>query len=279
MVRERLVLCVLAVILAIFVLVGAAAVLPVRVVVNGKPIISAVGWTRENGQLHGPIAPVVNALGASTTYLPASHTFAINTPDIWVHLGREPGGTTLTPYQTAGLAPVLVVRHRLAEEQWTAFQAVDPTAPLLARYEVVDVANLDLVAFDIDAGPKGDVGYSVVAYQYWALPDISRDVPRTGARLLKTTAPHTQSYTMQGPRFSTIRIDTVNYTVAPLAVARRQPRDVKDTADTRHDALIQGATGWTISRTILVTSRTIPATPEALATLDLSMQQVPGAMK
>lgn len=205
--RFRWVLLLLVLPLLLLLVLGAAGIISIKVTINGEAVPGP--WRMEHGKVVGPVAPVARALGARVDL--RENWLEIEQPSPWAELDMEPAWAIVGPHDSAALAPVVTLRRYLAEKQFASLTSQDPTAPVLARFEIVSGYSQGW-AFPPSASALDP--YILQAYLYWATP--AKDTPSRANPGIITTEPGS-GFQLSGPKFSTVRIDQVSYEVKPTA--------------------------------------------------------------
>ena len=156
----------------------------------------------------------------------------------------------------AALAPIVLLKQRLGEQQKASLTSDDARAPLLARTEILSARSL-LSPPELGEDPQYDArrmraGFLLRARLYWVTPDTGSGLPRGGVRIARFTGPSgTLLWREEGLRIRQLRVETVDYTLEPNAVTAAPPAG-EIAGVTAQPALIEGGTGWTISHRRLV---------------------------
>jgi hypothetical protein len=267
---------------------GSAARAPdpttVDVYVNGHPVQMASPARLEDGEVVAPVTPVVEAMGGAVgEWNLANRSLYIKTESPWELVDWDFGrGQPVGPYSFDAVGAVLAVRHHLSERQWASVQeARDASAPILARFEIVNVANMDMgrAAFGrlLDAPDLSRLagqwqGFSVRTRLYWVWLEGPKDAPPTGYRVERfgrdpNTGQPGQGARGQGPRATKLRVETVQYLVRPDGVRTRAR--TPNRSGLLSEAIL-GTSGWRIDET-----QTTHPEPAQSSVLGPDQQSVP----
>jgi TolA-binding protein len=225
-----------------------------------------------------PQAPVRGKPASVTTRMPRERSAratraAAPCPSPWIVIDREPGFGRVSPYDFGALGPILAVRRHLSEVQWSSLKNDDPQAPVLARFEIVDAYSLDMDSpHDLASGlaGKGSLGFTVRAILYWAVLDPTTRVPRRATEIVRERGPSGRTAVYQeGPQFTRVRLETVEYTVKPNDVSTPSKKGARE-------SIIQAETGWKVDGEKVLSSRTvvIGEVNKVLPLYDLSAQKL-----
>lgn len=191
----------------LLILLGATGRMTIRVSINWGEVPGS--WRLEKGTVVGPVAPVARQLGARVNL--RNNVLEIVQPSPWAELNMEPAWAIVRSHSTIALAPVVTLRRYLAEKQFESFTLKDPTAPVLARFEIVSGYS---VGWQVPPGSSALDPYILQANLYWAIPNAV--TPSRSNPGIQTDG--AGGWSLLGPDFSEVRIEQVNYEVKPSAV-------------------------------------------------------------
>jgi hypothetical protein len=149
----------------------------------------------------------------------------------WASMVDEATVGDADPYEPSLLGSVLALRQYLAEEQRASIERASRQDPILARYEIVDARSLDVPAVDPFAGEgfarNAVNGYVITAYLYWVTTKRESLGGPTDTIITRQTDEETGAVRISvvGPRLHQLRLDTVEYQVAPSKTGQPQQED------------------------------------------------------
>jgi hypothetical protein len=231
-----------------------AAVVPLTVATHRAPTAAAQAASEippspilsysPDKTVHAPISPP--RLTRVPIRVPGFDSLTVSpqvpeAPPEWIRFTRESPYSGSRPCALDSLGPVLVLRHYLAEKQWTSLTAPDHKGPLLVRYEIIDAAA-EQFPYPFPELPRQQPSpYLVTAILYWAdLAPQDRAAPLATYRRLEIDASGraTTSVGSYGPTITRVRAEWMEYGVSPKEARWRELKGRRK--------VVAGEAGWVV---------------------------------
>jgi len=239
----------------------------VTVSVDRKPVEGEYTWKNVNGQVVGPIEPIIQAMGGNAQLEEDTAHLSIRTANPWRYLDNvATGWFKIGAFDFYAVGPLITVRHLLSEQQMdsmlTQQEGGEANQSILVRFEVISA--------EPRFGPGGynlkpeTGGFEVKAILYWVTFDAKRQLPNGSTGAIDFIGPKgPEGASRYSPIALKVRIDTMRYTVIPKDATFFTPMDYHypgKNKDVKLQGIVWGKTGWEVKNTRIEESKSYDLT-------------------